>query len=65
LEKIREIALVLMNPAVEKASAVNALLIIGIWGSFRDVYFLPRWRGLMTVRSKNLLKPIRKVMSNG
>jgi hypothetical protein len=61
LKKIRRNVPVLMNPAVEKVSAVNVLLIIGIWVSFRDVYSLPRWRELTTVRSKNLSKPINRI----
>ena len=65
LKKIRRNVPVLMNPAVEKVSAVNVLLIIGIWVSFRDVYSLPRLRELTTVRLKNLSKPINKfVYSN-
>ena len=61
LKKIRRNVPVLMNPAVERANVVNALLIIGIWVSFRDVYSLPRWRELTTVQSKNLSKPINRI----
>jgi len=41
-KKTRVIAPVPMDLAVERANVVNALLIIGIWESFRDVYSLPR-----------------------
>jgi len=42
LKKTRGNVLVLMNPAAGKVSAVNVLLIIGIWVSFPDVYSLPK-----------------------
>lgn len=60
-KKTRVIAPVLMNPVVERASVVNVLLIIGIWGNFPGVYSLPKLKELTTVRSKNLLKPINKI----
>ena len=63
MKKTRVIAPVLMNPAVERVSVVNVLLTIGIWVNFPDVYSLPRWRGLMTVRLKDLLKRINKFVS--
>lgn len=63
-KKIRVIVPVLMNPAVEKVNAVNVLLIIGIWGSFPDVYSLLRWREPMTVQLKNLSKPIKNIEKN-
>ncbi len=63
-KKIRVIAPVLMNPAVERASVVNVLLIIGIWGSFPDVYSLLRWRKLTTVQSKSLSKRIKNIEKN-
>jgi len=42
LKKIREIAPALMNLATEKVSAVNVLLIIGIWVNYPGVYSLPK-----------------------
>ena len=65
LEKIIRNVPVLINPAAEKVNVVSVLPIIGTWVNSPDVYSLPRWRELTTVRLKNLLKPIRKVMSNG
>ena len=62
-KKTRVIAPVLMNPAVERASVVNVLLIIGIWVNSPDVYSLPRWREPMTVQLKSLSKPINKFVS--
>ena len=62
MKKIREIVPVPTNPAVERANVVNVLPIIGIWASFRDVCSLPRWRELTTVRLKNLLKHIGKLV---
>ena len=62
-KKTRVIVPVHMNPAVEKASVVNVLLIIGIWVSFPDVYSLPKLKELTTVRLKSLSKPINKFVS--
>jgi len=42
LKKIREIATVLMNLAVERASVVNALFITRGWVSFPVVYSHPK-----------------------
>jgi hypothetical protein len=61
LKKIRRNVPVLMNPAVERASVVNVLFIIGTWVNFPDVYSLPRWKELTIVRLRNLLKPISKI----
>jgi hypothetical protein len=52
-----------MNPAAGKVNVVNVSNIIGIWVNFQDVCSLQKWRGLMTVQSKNLLKPISKFVS--
>ncbi len=60
-KKIRVTAPVLMNPAAERASVVNVLLIIGIWVSFPDVYSLPKLKELTTVRLKGLSKPINRI----
>ena len=61
MKKTRIIAPVPMNPVAERVSVVSALFIIGTWVNFPDVYSLPRWRKLTTVRLKNLLKPINKI----
>ena len=60
-KKTRVIAPVLMNPAVERASVVNVLLIIGIWVNSPDVYSLPKLKELTTVRLKSLSKPINRI----
>ncbi|MBA7518132.1 hypothetical protein ES705_10198 [subsurface metagenome] len=63
-KKIRRNVPVLTNPAAERASVVNVLLIIGIWVNSPDVYSLPRWREPMTVQLKNFLKRIRNIEKN-
>ena len=49
------------EPCSRKGKCCECIvLIIGTWVNFPDVYSLPRWRELTTVRLKNLLKPISK-----